>query len=210
VDAQVDKLLTKADDLDDAAPIGGQRGLNPVTNELRQQAADLAASSDKIANTAGFLYAVGDAAGAVPVASVLARSPVGKAMLDRMVGAAASQTVGGRIAGSMVANGAGGMLQASIQKAVDAGIVHEDTPLKDALRDIAYTGIVSATTALPIAAAHEAIGAPGRAQARRDLDSDELASRVKTAAQNLGADGNVSGQDYPGYTWNEATQSTNW
>jgi Inorganic Pyrophosphatase/RadC-like JAB domain len=206
IDDQVSALLQKADAWDYQAPIGGKRGLNPVTNEIRQQAADLAANSDKIANTAGVLYAVADAAGAVPVSSVLARSPVGKAMLDRMVGAAASKTVGGRIGGAMVANGAGGVLQASIQKAVDAGIVHENTPLSDALKDIAYTGIVAAATAAPIAAAHEAIGAPGRAQARRNLDSDDLLNRVKTAADNLSAGPKPSsGEEYPGYKWNQTT-----
>ena len=156
IDDQVDRLLQKADSLDDAAPVGGKRGLNPVTEQLRQQAADLAASSDKIANTAGFLYAVSDAAGALPVASVLAGSPAGKAILDRIVGAAAAQTVGGRIAGTMVANGAGGMLQTALQKGIDTGVVHEQTTLKDALKDIAYTGVVSAVTAAPIAIAHEA------------------------------------------------------
>jgi hypothetical protein len=206
IDDQVSALLRKADALDEAAPIGGKRGLNPVTNEIRQQAADLAASSDKIANTAGVLYAVADAAGAVPVASVLSKSPVGKVMLDRMIGAAASKTVGGRIGGAMVANGAGGMLQASIQKAVDTGIVHEQTSLADALKDIAYTGIVSAITAAPIAGAHEAMAAPGRAQAQRKLDSDELLNRVKTASQNMGAPPKAASADtYPGYKYNQTT-----
>lgn len=208
IDDQVSRILEKADQLDDAAPIGGKRGLNPVTNDLRQQAADLAASSDKIANTAGFLYAVGDAAGAIPVSAVLSRSPAGKAVLDRIVGAAVGQTAGGRIAGTMVANGAGGMLQASIQKAVDTGIVHEQTTLSDALKDIAYTGVTSAITAAPIAIAHDAMGAPERAraaQARRDLDADELLNRVKAASDAMGGPQMKPGQTYPGYEWNEDT-----
>ena len=204
IDDQVATLLQKADALDDAAPIGGKRGLNPVTEQIRQQAADLNANSDKIADTAGLLYAVSDVAGAIPVSAVLSKSPAGKAVLDRIVGSAMQKTVGGRIAGSMVANGAGGMLQASIQKAVDTGVIHEQTTLSDALKDIAYTGVTSALTAAPIAAAHEAIGAPGRAQAKRDLDSDELLARVKAAAaQPMG--GAAEEELYPGYKWNDAT-----
>src|SRR6266849_4763387 len=44
IDDQVSRLLEKADQLDDGAPIGGKRGLNPVTQQIRQQAADLAAN----------------------------------------------------------------------------------------------------------------------------------------------------------------------
>jgi GGDEF domain-containing protein len=205
VDDQVNRLLQKADALDDVAPIGGRRGLNPVTEQLRQQAADLAASSDRIADTGAFFYGLSDVVGAVPVSSVLSRSPLGKAMLDRMVGSAMSQTVGGRIAGSMVANGVGGMVQTAIQKAVDAGIVHEDTPLKDALLDIVHSGVTTATTAGVVHGITEAAEAPGRAQAKRDLDADELLNRVRTAADAMSRPQAGPGETYPGYRWNDAT-----
>ena len=45
IDGQVDTLLQKADQVDAAAPVGSKRGLNPVSSDLRQQAANLAASS---------------------------------------------------------------------------------------------------------------------------------------------------------------------
>lgn len=203
IDDQVDRILQRADALDDAAPIGGKRGLNPVTSELRQQAHDLAASSDKIADTAAFFYGISDMAGSLPVANVLANSPAGKVILDRIVGSAIAKTAGGRVAGAMVANGAGGVVQASLQKAVDTGIVHEKTSLKDALQDIAYTGVVSAITAGPIAYAHEVAGAPAREAARRNLEADELRDRVRAAADNLNKP--PSGEEYPGYKWNPQT-----
>ena len=207
IDDQVSNLLQRADALDEAAPVGSKRGLNPQSQQLRQAAADLAASSDKIANTAGVLYAVADAAGAVPVSSVLSKSPIGKAMLDRMVGAAASKTVGGRIGGAMVANGAGGILQASIQKAVDVGIVHENTPLSDALKDIAYTGIIAVTTAGLVKAGEERAGAPGRAREAAKAQADELRDKYTSAGENLSAGPKPApGEEYPGYKFNEATK----
>jgi len=207
IDDQVSALLERADAVDAAAPIGEKRGLNPQSEALRQSAADLAASSDKIANTAGVLYAVADAAGAVPVSAVLSKSPLGKVMLDRMVGAAASKTVGGRIGGAMVANGAGGILQASIQKAVDAGIVHENTSLSDALKDIAYTGVVAATTAGFIKAGEERLAAPANARAQAKTDADELHARYTSAGENLSAGAKPApGEEYPGYKFNEGTR----
>jgi hypothetical protein len=206
IDDQVSALLERADASDAAAPIGEKRALNPHSEALRQAAADLAASSDTIANTAGVLYAVADAAGAVPVSAVLAKSPLGKVMLDRMVGAAASKTVGGRIGGAMVANGAGGILQASIQKAVDAGIVHENTSLADALKDIAYTGVVAATTAGFIKAGEERLAAPANARAQAKTDADELHARYTSAGENLSAGpAAASANTYPGFKWNAAT-----
>ena len=197
IDTQVDTLLQKADDAERA---GGKH--NPVAVDLRQQAANLSASSDKIADTAGFFYGIADAAGALPVASVLSKAPGASAIMNRIVGAGLSKTAGGRIASAMVANGAGGMAQAALQKAVDTGIVHESQSLSDALKDIAYSGVVSAVTAAPISAAHEAISAPARAAAARTLEEDELLARARTAAQGMNGPQMAPGEDYPGYTWN--------
>jgi GGDEF domain-containing protein len=205
IDTQVDTLLQKADQVDAQAPVGSKRGLNPVSNDLRQQAANLAASSDKIADTAAFFYAGADAAGALPVASVLSKAPGAQAILNRIIGAGISKTAGGRVASAMIANGAGGLAQAALQKGIETGIVHESQPLSDALKDIAYTGVVSAITAAPIAAAHEAAGAPARAQAQRSLDEDDLLARAQAAANAMGSAQTQPGETYPGYRWNDTT-----
>jgi GGDEF domain-containing protein len=200
IEQKVTSMLDKADSLDQTSG-GGQK--NPITDQLRQQAADLAANSDKIANTAGVLYAIADTAGATPISAVLSKTPAAQAVLDRIVGAAITKTAGGRIAGGMIANGAGGVVQAALNQAIDSGVVHNDTKLSDALKDIAYTGVVSAMTALPIMGAHEAAGAPGRASAQRNLDADALKERIATATSKpFGPDAPAPGEDYPGYRWN--------
>ncbi len=212
IDDQVSRLMEKAHEISERSEPGNQRALNPIVQEIRQQAADLEANSDRIANTAGFLYAVGDAAGALPVSAVLSRTPAGKAVMDRIVGATLGKTVLGRMAGTMVANGAGGAVQGALQKAVDVGIVHEQTSLADALKDIAYTGLMGALTAAPISAVHELAGAPGRAreaaaaaEAKRNMDADEILARVRESAAAQPGGPRASADTYPGYKWNEGT-----
>jgi diguanylate cyclase (GGDEF)-like protein len=204
IDAQSSRLLEKADELDAAAPIGSRRALNPAAALLRQQAADLQASSDKIAMTAGMLTAVASAAGGAPLSAVLARAPGGQAILNRIVGSAIAQTAGGRVAGTAIANGAGAVVQASLQKAIDVGIVHEDQSLADALKDIAAAGVIGVTTALPIAGAHEMLIGGPRAQAKRDFDTEQFAAQAQRMAAGgaLGGEPSAASQeDYPGYRW---------
>lgn len=213
IDSKIDALMQKADDVDRLSPVGQKRDLNPVSTEIRQQAADLAANQQKIADTAGFLYAAADAVGATPVSAVLARAPGGQAVLNRIVGATIAKTMGGKVAGAAIANGAGGIVQASLQKAIDVGIVHEDQPLSSALKDIAYTGVISAITAAPIAAAHAAVESGAAARAARvppirNLSPDELAARVQGVG-NLGtgpADTGPLSPEEQGYTWNDTTK----
>jgi Inorganic Pyrophosphatase/RadC-like JAB domain len=199
VDDQASRLLERADAGD------------PAADSLRQQAADLIASRDKIASTAGFLNGLAANVGNVPVLSVLARSPAGKAVLDRMVGATLAQSVGGRAGAAAVAGGAGMVMQTAIQKAVDTGIVHEQTSLKDALADMAQAGVVGVI----LGSGHSVLAdaTPGsfrdRANARAagaQADADDLLKRVNTGAKNFSAgEAPSSANTYPGYQWNEQT-----
>ncbi len=180
IDDKVVELNERARAMDDAAPVGSKRALNPAAEQLRQQAADLIASSDHIKNTAGFLYAVSDVAGALPVADVLARAPGGSAVMNRIVGSALAKTMTGKAVGTMVANGAGMAVQTAIQKAVDVGIIHENTTLSDALKDITYAFVSGALTAAPFGAAHALLGA----KAPHNTEAPEFMDRVKAATDD--------------------------
>ncbi|HWG75491.1 MAG TPA: JAB domain-containing protein [Steroidobacteraceae bacterium] len=146
--------------LDDLKATAANADTPAARNQALQAATDLAANRDKIARTATILYGISDIAGSLPVASVLSRVPGGRAVLNRMVGAALAKTVGGRIAGFAVANGAAGLVQGAIQKGVDTGIIGERQPLSDALKDIAYSGVISAITGAAIGGFHEAVAGP--------------------------------------------------
>ena len=181
----------------------------PQGDALRQRAAILEAQSDHIANTAASLYAIGDVAGAMPVESILAKSAAGKLIMDRIVGAALAKSVGGRLAGTMVANGAGGIIQAAVQKAVDVGVVHEKESLQNAMQDIARTGVVTALTAASLGAHSAVRGASAEAAAARSANFDDIAGR----AQDLGTAamrGVKPGETYPGYTWDDTLGKYRW
>ncbi len=173
-------------------------------NYIEAQANELESKRDDIAGTAGMFYAVADAAGATPVSAVITRLPVGKAILDRIIGVSLSKTVGGRIAGGMVANGAGGMLQASLNQAIDAGVIHQNTPLKDALKDIAYTGLIGAISAGPLVGAHEAARGAPREAPNFEGQPDPYEEIRKHMAGGKG-EPPVDEGPYPGFKWDEAT-----
>lgn len=187
VDDQVHATLQQADQTSDPA----------IRDQLRQKAADLAANADKIADTYALFSGVADAAGALPVAAVLSRAPAGQAILNRIVGSALQRTVGGRIAAQAASIGAGGVFQAALQKGIDAGIIHENTTLADALKDIGYSGLMSAVMGAGIAAPHELMAA----RAARP-------SPAETLARGWRPTGPLPGREVPGQIAPEVPRET--
>jgi GGDEF domain-containing protein len=207
IDQVVSNKLEQADEINRRAPIGQKGALNPQASALRQQAADLAASSDKIVGSASVLYAAGNALGNAPVASILGRAPGAATLIEKAVGPVLAKTFGVQTAQTMLASGIGGALQQTFQTAVDNGITHRDTTLAQAAQEIGYSFLVSAAAAAPVGAAHYAMGAPQRARdaaAQRQSEGDDLLNRARQASDAVGGvgPGAVSGQEYPGFKWN--------
>jgi diguanylate cyclase (GGDEF)-like protein len=108
------------------------------------------------ASTYAILTTVASSVPEVPVLKVVENTPLANKVIGSVVGEKLAQTGVGKVAGTAAAQGVTQSVVNALQQGIDAGVLNEHLPLDEALKQVAWSGLLGATVGAPMGAYHAA------------------------------------------------------
>lgn len=138
-------------------PVAGGAVLATSMAPEEYSAAKNQGADEKTAQTYAVLSSMAQAAPEIPVLKIIEGGSAGRSILRSVVGDTLAQSAAGRVAGTAATQGVSQAIIQSIQEGIDAGILDEQTSLRDALARIGHAGLVGAAVGVPLGGMHEAM-----------------------------------------------------
>lgn len=144
-------------------PVVGLAAMGSSIAPEEWSAAKNAGADDRTAATYATLSSLAQAAPEIPVLKIIEGGSTGRSVLRKLVGDTVAQSAVGKVAGTAATQGVSQALIQSLQEGVDAGILDEQTSLKDALSRIGRAGLIGTAMGVPLGGVHAVTGREPRA-----------------------------------------------
>jgi diguanylate cyclase (GGDEF)-like protein len=110
----------------------------------------------KQASTYAVLSTLASSVPEVPVLKVVENAPLARKVIGGVVGDKWAETGAGKVVGTAAAQGVTQAVVNALQQGIDAGVLNEHLPLDEALKQVAWSGLVGGVVGAPLGAFHAA------------------------------------------------------
>jgi len=108
------------------------------------------------ASTYAVLSTLASSVPEVPVLKIVENTPLANKIIGGVVGDKLAQTGVGKVAGTAAAQGVTQSVVNALQQGIDAGVLNQHLPLDEALKQVAWSGLVGSVVGAPMGAFHAA------------------------------------------------------
>lgn len=108
------------------------------------------------ASTYAILSTLASSVPEIPVLKVVQNTPLAQKIIGSVVGEKLAATGAGKVAGTAAAQGVTQSVVNALQQGIDAGVLNEHLPLDEALKQVAWSGLVGGVVGAPMGVYHAA------------------------------------------------------
>lgn len=138
------------------------------------------------ASTYAVLSTVASSVPEIPVLKIVQNTPLAKKVIGSVVGDKLAATGVGKVAATAAAQGVTQSVVSALQQGIDAGVLNEHLPLDEALKQVAWSGLLGAAVGAPMGAYHAAATRTPKPVTFRDINEQ----RLEPTIGDLGGIGN--------------------
>lgn len=126
------------------------------------------------ASTYAVLSTLASSVPEVPVLKIVENTPLARKIIGGVVGEKLASTGVGKVAGTAVAQGVTQSVVNALQQGIDAGVLNEHLPLDEALKQVAWSGLVGGVVGAPMGAYHAATTRTPKPVTFRDINEHRI------------------------------------